>query len=65
MQGDPLSPLLFTVVIDYLSKLISQALRERKIELYTTDGVTVESHLVFADDVVFFYHSLNKSIRAL
>lgn len=32
-QGDPLSPLLFAIVIDYLSKLMAQAVRSRRIEL--------------------------------
>lgn len=31
----------------------------------TFDGKSVESHLAFADDVIFFCHALHKSIRAL
>lgn len=53
-QGDPLSPLLFLVVIDYLSKLVDLATKSRKIELYSSGGVMVESHLAFADDIIFF-----------
>lgn len=53
-QGDPLSPLLFVIVIDYLSKLMDQAVYSKQIQLYTSGGAIVESHLAFADDVIFF-----------
>lgn len=61
-QGDPLSPLLFAIVIDYLSKLMDEAVHSRKIELYTSGGAVVESHLAFADDVIFFCRASHKSI---
>lgn len=64
-QGDPLSPLLFVVVIDYLSKLMAQAVHNKRMELYTSGGVIVESHLTFADNIVFFCQASYKSIRAL
>lgn len=61
-QGDPLSPLLFVIVIDYLLKLMKQATSNRRIELYTSGRVMVESHLAFADDIVFFFRASRKSI---
>lgn len=64
-QGDPLSPLLSVLVTDYLFRLMLQVVRNRRIELYTSGGAVVESHLVFADDVVFFCRASQKSIRAL
>lgn len=64
-QGDPLSPLLFMVVIDYLSRLVHQATTNRKLELYSTGGIPVESHLAFADDVAFFCRASVKSFKAI
>lgn len=53
------------VVIDYLSRLVSQATRSRKIEFYSSGGVVVESHLAFADDIAFFCCASTKSFKAL
>lgn len=54
-QGDPLSPYLFILVANVLSILIQQALHMGNLK-----GITLNrwcptlSHLLFADDVVFF-----------
>lgn len=64
-QDDPLSPLLFVVVIDCLSRLVSQATRSKNIELYSSGGVTIESHLAFTDNIAFFCRASTKSFRAL
>lgn len=53
-QGDPLSPLLFILVTEVLSKMI----KKNRIGLYLgfysgKEGVTV-SHLQFADDTMIF-----------
>lgn len=64
-QGDPLSPLLFVVVMEYLSKLVHHTTSSRKLELYSSEGIPVESHLAFADDVTFFYRVSVKSFKAL
>lgn len=64
-QGDPLSPLLFVIVIEYLTRLVKKAVGDRKLELYTIGGTQVESHLAFADDVTFFCRALTKSLTAL
>lgn len=55
-QGDLLSPLLFTIVINYLSKLVEQAVRGQRIELYTSGGIVVESHLAFECPYSFAEH---------
>lgn len=37
-HSDPLSPFLFVVVIEYLSRLTKQAVWEGKLKLYTNGG---------------------------
>lgn len=64
-QGDPLSPLLFVIVIEYLSRLINQAMNNRKIDLYKSRGMAVESHLAYADDVTFFCRASAKTLTTL
>lgn len=64
-QGDPLSPLLFVMVIEYLSKLVTRAVKDRKVELYTIGGAQIESHLAFADDITFFCRASIKSLTSL
>lgn len=64
-QGDSLSPLLFIIVIEYLSRLIQNVVDGRRMDLYTLGGVRVESLLAFADDIVFFIRASTKSFRTL
>lgn len=54
------------IVVEYLSRLVTEAARSGRIELYTSGGAVVESHLAFADDVIiFFCRSSRKTITAL
>ena len=63
-QGDPLSPFLFTLVADGLSRLM-----ERATEVGFLKGCTVGkdnimiSHLQFADDTIFFIDSEGPSFN--
>ena len=57
-QGDPLSPLLFILVMEALSKLVLKAVEEGfldgvHISNSRSEGVLI-SHLLFADDTLFF-----------
>lgn len=56
----PSSPLLFIVV---LSQLMHFAIKQKELKLYVMGGMKVESHLTFADDVVFFNRASMKSMK--
>ena len=54
-QGDPLSPFLFTLVVDVLSRLMEKAQENDLIKGLCIGQEKVEiSHLQFADDTIFF-----------
>ena len=54
-QGDPLSPLIFNLVGEVLSKLLDRALEHKIIEGVSLPNVHRPiSHLQFADDVILF-----------
>ncbi|KAM2348663.1 hypothetical protein ACFX1X_012268 [Malus domestica] len=54
-QGDPLSPFLFTLVVDVLSRLMEKAQETDLIKGLCIGQEKMEiSHLQFADDTIFF-----------
>ena len=54
-QRDPLSPFLFTLVVDALGRLIDKATQCKAIRGFTVGKDQVEvSHLQFADDTLLF-----------
>ncbi|KAK9927793.1 hypothetical protein M0R45_024959 [Rubus argutus] len=61
-QGDPLSPFLFTLVVDVLSRLLEKAKETKIIEGLVVGRERVEvSHLQFADDTIFLASGCEQS----
>lgn len=62
-QGDPLSPSLFIIVEEVLSRGISQLLKTNKIKpFYIHKQAPPISHALFADDTVIFMNARKESI---
>lgn len=57
--------LLFVIVIEYLSRLVKMAVDNKQLDLYKSGGIAVESHFVYADDVIFFCRASTKALTAL
>ncbi|XP_016177702.1 uncharacterized protein LOC107619990 [Arachis ipaensis] len=54
-QGDPLSSLLFVLVVDVLHRMLGEAVRNGRITPLWVGGEHIElSHLQFADDTILF-----------
>ncbi|XP_042983381.1 uncharacterized protein LOC122312796 [Carya illinoinensis] len=65
-QGDPLSPYLFIIMEEVLSKMIKGKVAEKKIQLFSHPvNSPVVSHLLYADDIVLFTNASKGTIRCL
>lgn len=63
-QGDQLSPLLFILVEEVLSRMIKHGFAEGKMESFShSRGVPHVSHLLYMDNIVIFTNGSLKSLR--
>ncbi|XP_074303781.1 uncharacterized protein LOC141638273 [Silene latifolia] len=53
-QGDPLSPLLFTISMEYLSRVLGYVTENMGFRYHPLCGKVKLSHLMFADDLLLF-----------
>ncbi|XP_074320087.1 uncharacterized protein LOC141656897 [Silene latifolia] len=53
-QGDPLSPLLFTIAMEYLSRVLAFVTEHIPFKYHPMCGKLKLSHLMFADDLLLF-----------
>lgn len=65
-QGDPLSPILFILVVEALSRGLQHLQAEGLLETYALPrGAVPVSHLCFADDLVIFTKATRRSLQVL
>nr|XP_025670472.1 uncharacterized protein LOC112770307 [Arachis hypogaea] len=63
-QGDPLSPILFVLVVDVLHRMIGEAVRNGRISPLLVGRDNIElSHLEFVDDTILFCPPEEETIR--
>ncbi|XP_026459675.1 uncharacterized protein LOC113360377 [Papaver somniferum] len=61
-QVDPLSPLLYVLVADTLSRNLTQLIQERKIQPMVIRKGIYPSYLFFADDIFIFCNGCKQSL---
>jgi len=65
-QGDPLSPLLFCLAEEVLSRGLSKLVNDKKIlHMASPQGFLTPSHILYVDDIFVFYMADNKSLGNL
>ncbi|XP_074309059.1 uncharacterized protein LOC141643690 [Silene latifolia] len=64
-QGDPISPLIFTLCMEYLSRLIEKSVSLPRFKFHPLCKSLKLTHLMFADDLLIFCKGDLKSITIL
>ncbi|XP_021750414.1 uncharacterized protein LOC110716088 [Chenopodium quinoa] len=64
-HGDPLSPLIFVLVMEYLSRLLIKSGRLRHFKYHQRCKSLSLNHLIFADDLMLFCHGYRSSVMLM
>jgi ribonuclease HI len=64
-QGDPLSPLLFCIAEEVLSRYLSSLVNNNKLSCITSGRTTLPSHSFFADDLMIFCKATMRNARLI
>ncbi|XP_075109158.1 putative mitochondrial protein AtMg01250 [Nicotiana tabacum] len=64
-QGDPMSPFLFAIAIEYLSRLLRGLKQAKDYKFHPRCGKLNITHLSFADDLLMFARGDSNSVQAL
>lgn len=64
-QGDPMSPMLFTLCIEYFSRLLTQKIRFSGFRFHPKCRGLRITHLAYVDDLMLFYRADERSVSIL
>ena len=64
-QGDPMSPFLFTIAMEYLSRLLKGLKEEKNFKYHPKCAKLDVTHLCFANDLLLFSRGDLNSIKEL
>lgn len=64
-QGDPLSPFIFVLCMEYLSRSLRKATENSDFNFHPKCGSLKIAHLIFADDLMLFSRGDPISVRIL
>lgn len=64
-QGDPLSPYLFTLLMQNFTSLIKESTDRRDIKPYKQSKTKGVTHLIYADDLLVFCKAKENCLRAV
>ncbi|XP_074305841.1 uncharacterized protein LOC141641063 [Silene latifolia] len=64
-QGDPMSPLIFTICMEYLSRVLRVVTEQLEFNYHSLYRTLKLSHLCFADDLLIFCRGDRVSIKVL
>ncbi|XP_042952180.1 uncharacterized protein LOC122289263 [Carya illinoinensis] len=65
-QGDPLSPYLFIIMQEVLTRMLKDNFNQGRLApFYILRGAPLVSHLLYADDLLIFANGGNKSVRVI
>ncbi|KAF9675131.1 hypothetical protein SADUNF_Sadunf09G0000200 [Salix dunnii] len=64
-QGDPISPTLFIIAVEYLSRGLYNMFQRYPSLYYLVRCPVLVPHLAFADDIIFFFNGTKSSIKRI